>query len=161
MALEQRQDASCVLGSHRGVLRGMRREFRVAADIRSGQVVEILAVADLRGRGPDVDEIERLAPAFVSDDHVRLEPGSVQPGGDFGHRHRAPGGCVELPGILMGAQRSRGDRVGDLPHPADVQRGRSADEDDLMPPGGSQRADEVKELAWETMVDEQELHETS
>ena len=155
----QGQQVDDVHGADAGVLGGIDREFRVVADILAVRRVVELEIAEDRCCGPDIGQVEQLAPAVMADDDVGREAERAQVGGDGGDQFGAVCGEVELAAVDVGGVLD--DRRQLVVHPADagdVVAVRLRDEDDLVVPVLQQMADDVQILAGEVLVDEQELH---
>ena len=88
----ERQQIDGVLRPDARKSAGWRREFRIEPDIDAVDAIEELEIAEQRRVGPDIADVQQLAPAVMADDDVRLEAELLQIGGrmrdDVGASHR-------------------------------------------------------------------------
>jgi len=136
-AIGERQQVDRILGADAGVVGGIGRELRVEADIVAGDVVVELVVSQQRSRGPNVAQVQQLAPAVMADDDLRLEPERLELSGDLGNGLGAGDGLLEVARVgVDGGLVARRHLVGDFAHAGNDVLVRLADEDDIVLPRG-------------------------
>ncbi|CAH1651412.1 hypothetical protein CHELA40_10505 [Chelatococcus asaccharovorans] len=139
-------------------IEGFDRKFRIEADIGARAVIEEFAIADEFGARKDIPEVKGFAPAAMDDHHVGLKARALQKPRLGCHRGRAaqPSAGVidrEIVG-LMHHWRA----VALVANAAAVEFPRA----DARHIGAvhEKPVDEPAELAWEVLMDEQNLQES-
>ena len=139
-------------------IKRMARKFRIEPDIGLIMLIVELHVAQHRNVGPQVAQIQHLAPTVVADDDVGRVAEVLQACRGTIDGFGPPDAVIEFAGRDVGFLDIQiGMGVGHFANAHHFVRVRFADEHNLVPFGGDEMSQDMHKLRWKVLMNKQEL----
>jgi hypothetical protein len=136
---------------------GGRRKLGIEIHVGAGDAIKKLEIAEERHRRPDILDKQHLAPAAVTDHHIRGEALALQPLAKPGHRKAVHHRHFHLLQVRRDRARRRQRQVFEKADARDLTAAALRDKDHVVA-GFPEVPHQVNVLTRKKLMDEEEIH---